>query len=153
MFISRGLLILAIVLPTAALAVEREVVDEIAAVIEGEIITMRELETKAKPYMAKLAELETSKRDEERGKILHEVLDIEISERIVNAEIDRNKDKLGVTDVDLVQRINDIDLSDGKLDGTVRKSVVSCPSCGRTMARRFPKCMYCGQAVVQDPFT
>ena len=107
-FISRGLLILAIVLPTAAGAVEREVVDEIAAVIEGEIITMRELETKAKPYMEKLAELEPGKRDGERGKILHEVLDIEISERIVNAEIDRNKDKLGVTDQDVDRAVQEV---------------------------------------------
>ena len=62
------------------------------------------------------------------------------------------RDKLGVTDTELVQRINDIDLSDGRLDGKVRKTAVSCPSCGRTIARRFAKCMYCGQAIVHDPF-
>ena len=63
------------------------------------------------------------------------------------------RDKLGMTDVDLLKRINEIDLSDGKLDGKVRRSAVSCPSCGRTIARRFPKCMYCGQAIMHDPFT
>jgi len=62
------------------------------------------------------------------------------------------RDRLGVTDVELVDRINEIDLSDGRLDGKVRKSAVTCPGCGRTIARRFPKCMYCGQAVVHDPF-
>ena len=62
------------------------------------------------------------------------------------------RDKIGMTDVDLLKRINEIDLSDGKLDGKVRKSAVSCPSCGRTIARRFPKCMYCGQAIMHDPF-
>ncbi len=62
------------------------------------------------------------------------------------------RDKLGVTDVELIERINEIDLSDGKLDGKVRKSAVACPSCGRTIARRFPKCIYCGQAIVHDPF-
>ncbi len=62
------------------------------------------------------------------------------------------RDKLGVTDQALVERINEIDLSDGRLDGKVRKTPVSCPSCGRTMSARFPKCMYCGQAVVHDPF-
>ena len=62
------------------------------------------------------------------------------------------RDKLGVTDAELAQRINDIDLSDGQLDGKVRKTAVSCPSCGRTIARRFPKCMYCGQVIVHDPF-
>ena len=62
------------------------------------------------------------------------------------------RDKLGATDLELIDRINDIDLSDGKLDGKVRKTAVSCPSCGRTISRRFPKCMYCGQAIMHDPF-
>ena len=48
--------------------------------------------------------------------------------------------------------VNDIDLSDGKLDGKVRKTAVSCPKCGRTIARRFQKCIYCGQPVLHDPF-
>ena len=63
------------------------------------------------------------------------------------------RDKLDVTDLNLLDRINEIDLSDGKLDGQVRKTAVACPSCGRTIARKFSKCMYCGQTVMQDPFT
>jgi hypothetical protein len=62
------------------------------------------------------------------------------------------RDKLGVTDEQLIERINDVDLSDGQLDGKVRKTPGSCPSCGRTISRKFPKCMYCGQAIVHDPF-
>jgi hypothetical protein len=61
-------------------------------------------------------------------------------------------DRLDVADVELVERINELDLSDGQLDGKARKAPVSCPSCGRAMSRRFPRCMYCGQAVVHDPF-
>ncbi len=62
------------------------------------------------------------------------------------------RDKLGLDDVQLVERINDIDLSDGKLDGKVRKTAVTCPKCSRTIAPRFAKCMYCGQPIVHDPF-
>lgn len=62
------------------------------------------------------------------------------------------RDKVGVTDEELIQRINDIDLADGKLDGKVRKTPVSCPKCHRTIARRLPKCMYCGQMIMHDPF-
>ena len=62
------------------------------------------------------------------------------------------RDKLGMTDLELVDRINELDLSDGKLDGKVRKGAVSCPKCKRTNSRRFPQCMYCGQPVVHDPF-
>jgi len=62
------------------------------------------------------------------------------------------RDKLGVTDQELIERINDIDLSDGKLDGKVRKTPVACPKCRRTIAPRFNQCMYCGQPIMQDPF-
>ena len=62
------------------------------------------------------------------------------------------REKLTLTDLELVERINALDISDGKLDGRVRKTPVTCPGCGRTMSRKFPKCMYCGQAVVHDPF-
>ena len=62
------------------------------------------------------------------------------------------RDKMGVTDEELANRINDIDLSDGKLDGKVRKTPVSCPNCKRTISRRFATCMYCGQPIVHDPF-
>ena len=62
------------------------------------------------------------------------------------------RDKLGVTDEQLIARINEIDLSDGKLDGKVRKQAVACPKCRRTISPRFPQCMYCGQPIMHDPF-
>ena len=62
------------------------------------------------------------------------------------------QEKLGVSDEDLIARINEIDLSDGKLDGKVRKGAVSCPKCNRTISQRLPKCLYCGQAIIHDPF-
>jgi len=62
------------------------------------------------------------------------------------------RDKLGVTDEQLISRINDIDLSDGKLDGKVRKAAVACPKCHRQVGARFAKCMYCGQPVPKDLF-
>ncbi len=64
------------------------------------------------------------------------------------------RDKLGVSEEELVERVNDIDLTDGQLDGKVRRAQAhACPSCGRTIAKRFPKCIYCAQPVVHDPFT
>jgi len=62
------------------------------------------------------------------------------------------KEKLGVSDIELIEKINEIDLSDGRLDGKVRKTAVACPKCNRTISARFPKCMYCGQQIVHDPF-
>lgn len=54
------------------------------------------------------------------------------------------RDKLGVTEEELAARVNDIDLSDGRLDGKVRRSATVCPNCNRNVARRFARCIYCG---------
>lgn len=62
------------------------------------------------------------------------------------------RDKLGVSEEELVNRVNEIDLSDGKLDGKVRKPAVKCGKCGRNVAQRFAKCIYCGRAMEKDVF-
>ena len=62
------------------------------------------------------------------------------------------RERLNITDEEFAARMNDLDLSDGKLDGKARKGAVSCPKCGRTISRRLPKCIYCGQPIVHDPF-
>ncbi len=62
------------------------------------------------------------------------------------------REKLNLTDIDLVERFNQLDLTDGKLDGKMRKTAVSCPKCGKAISRRMAKCMYCGQAIAHDPF-
>jgi len=63
------------------------------------------------------------------------------------------RDKLCVSDEELIDKITELDLSDGKLDGKVSRAAVACPKCGKTIGRRFPKCMYCGQPVMHDPFS
>jgi len=62
------------------------------------------------------------------------------------------QEKLNLTDVELVQRIHELDMLDGKADGKVKKKASSCPQCGRTIAAKSSRCMYCGQAVLHDPF-
>ncbi len=63
------------------------------------------------------------------------------------------RDKLGVTEEELVKRVMDLDLSDGRLDGKVRKTAVKCAKCKRPVARRFAKCPYCGCQSAHDPFS
>ena len=63
------------------------------------------------------------------------------------------KEQHGYTDEDLVKRIRDIDLRDGKLDGKRGKETPqACPSCKRTLIGRHPLCLYCGTKVARDPF-
>jgi hypothetical protein len=62
------------------------------------------------------------------------------------------RERLNVTDEHLVQRIVEIDESDGIRDGKVRRPPVACPHCAKTIPARFPRCFYCGEAVPVDPF-
>lgn len=57
------------------------------------------------------------------------------------------------SDEDLMQKIEDIDLRDGKLDGKVAKQAPSaCPNCKRTLIGGQPICLYCSTPVTRDPF-
>lgn len=63
------------------------------------------------------------------------------------------EEKLGVTEAELVQRIERIDLEDGKLDGRRAPPPTVCGGCGRTVAGRHRHCIYCGgQLAPRGPF-
>ena len=85
----------------------RTVIDRVAAVIEGDIITLRELEEKASQYLGQLP-AEGAERETRRNEILQKVLDIEIGERIVGKELEANRDRLGVTDADVDRAIEQV---------------------------------------------
>lgn len=61
-------------------------------------------------------------------------------------------ERLGVTDEELQERMVELDLCDGHLDGRVRRPVLECAACKRRVPRRFHQCMYCGADVERDPF-
>jgi hypothetical protein len=54
------------------------------------------------------------------------------------------KERTGLTEEELAQRVEEIDLSDGQLDGKVRGTVVQCPECGHNLSRKHNRCLYCG---------
>ena len=64
------------------------------------------------------------------------------------------KEKNGYQDDVLTAKMAEIDLRDGKLDGRVatKEGPVECPNCHRALARRRPSCLYCGRAVLREPF-
>lgn len=66
------------------------------------------------------------------------------------------KEKHGYTDQELVRRVEEIDLRDGKLDGKVAKVKPDCPKCGRKLMGKRPVCLYCGAEVARvdlQPFS
>ena len=64
------------------------------------------------------------------------------------------KEKHGYSDEELMERITQIDLRDGKLDGRVASSETPrCPQCKRMhVAKQRPRCLYCGAAISGEPF-
>jgi hypothetical protein len=49
-----------------------------------------------------------------------------------------------VSEADLVARIEEIDLRDGKRDGRVSAAPRACPECHREVAGHRTTCLYCG---------
>jgi len=63
------------------------------------------------------------------------------------------RDEHGYSDEQLVEKIAEIDMRDGKLDGKVKTAqILKCPNCGRTLMKHHPACLYCGAAVAVSPF-
>ena len=52
--------------------------------------------------------------------------------------------KLGVTEAEINDIVNTIDLLDGKVDGTMTVKSANCVHCGKVLNQRLDHCMYCG---------
>lgn len=53
------------------------------------------------------------------------------------------RQRTGVTDQELLEAIQEVDLRDGVLDGQYKPPALTCPACGRRNNRRRRTCMYC----------
>lgn len=65
-------------------------------------------------------------------------------------ELLREKTKL--TQEDLYQKLYEIDMRDGVLDGQNQTKVRDCPSCHRPVSGRHGACLYCGQVIDESVF-
>ncbi|NOZ20198.1 MAG: hypothetical protein GXP25_03825 [Planctomycetes bacterium] len=72
---------------------------------------------------------------------------------ITEALWDILKEKHGYEDEELVARVNEIDMRDGKLDGKVAAGERGlCHNCHRPVSGRRPICIYCGATIGRKPF-
>lgn len=56
----------------------------------------------------------------------------------------------GVSNEQLIAKIEELDLKDGVADGRVRREPVDCPSCDSKIPAGLTKCQYCGGEVAVD---
>ena len=55
------------------------------------------------------------------------------------------KNRIGLTEAELLKQIETVDLRDGVADGRItRTQATTCPKCGRTISTKHRKCLYCG---------
>ena len=59
------------------------------------------------------------------------------------------RQRVGVTDQELLEAIQEVDLRDGVLDGQYKPPALTCPACGRRNSRRRRACMYCESPLPQ----
>lgn len=54
------------------------------------------------------------------------------------------KDKTGLTDEDFLNKLKDIDMRDGSLNGKISVSLLNCNKCGKINNSTRDNCIYCG---------
>lgn len=57
------------------------------------------------------------------------------------------KEKHDVTTHELENKIEQLDLMDGKADGKLKNTATNCPDCGHKLSKRHSNCFYCGSAI------
>ncbi|MDP1564018.1 MAG: hypothetical protein Q8M16_21765 [Pirellulaceae bacterium] len=62
------------------------------------------------------------------------------------------RDRAGIGDETLFEKLREIDLRDGVLDGKNQAKPTECPSCKRRLSNRHARCLYCGYAFEKSTF-
>ena len=55
--------------------------------------------------------------------------------------------RFGIGEDELLAKVKEIDLRDGKPDGRMSAQTSTCPSCGRVLNTKNVRCIYCGTTV------
>jgi hypothetical protein len=58
------------------------------------------------------------------------------------------RDRVGVTEEEVIRRMAEIDARDGVKDGKMGARVVQCRRCSKPVSTTRQRCMYCGEIVV-----
>jgi hypothetical protein len=60
------------------------------------------------------------------------------------------RERTGLSEEALVEKVREVDLLDGQLDGRATVPPKKCPECGRTVSKRHRRGIYCGAEGLLD---
>lgn len=63
------------------------------------------------------------------------------------------RDEHGLKEIDMVNKVHEVDMRDGVLDGKNQRKAVECPSCAHMVSPRHPACLYCGKVIDTSIFS
>ena len=63
------------------------------------------------------------------------------------------KENHNLTDKQLHEKIFEVDMRDGVLDGKNQRKAAECPNCRHMVSPRHPACLYCGQIIDESAFS
>jgi hypothetical protein len=78
-----------------------------------------------------------------------ESLDVKIEGLALTCQalVELLQEKGGVTEEQLISKMEEVDLRDGKLDGKMSPRMETCRNCQRNTSLKRPTCLYCGERV------
>jgi hypothetical protein len=60
------------------------------------------------------------------------------------------RDRTGISEAELADKIQEVDLRDGTLDGAFTARVSKCPKCARVVNSKRSRCIYCGEELTNQ---
>lgn len=94
-----------------------------------------------KKYFAASSSLNRALENQEQAKLIDIINNLLIKNQTMWELL---KEKTGLTDDDFMEKLKDIDMRDGYLNGKINTSLLNCSKCGKINNSTRDNCIYCG---------
>ncbi len=117
------------------------------------LFAMAAAQTAGNIHASKTAERAQSKTSVLQGRI--NVFEANLAKALLISETlwEFIKEEHGLTDEQLHEKVYEVDMRDGTLDGKHQRKAVECPNCRHMVSPRHPACLYCSQIIDESIFT
>jgi hypothetical protein len=117
------------------------------------IFAMATARTAGNIHASRTAERAKSKASAMQGRI--NALEANLAKALLISETlwEFIKGKHDLSDEQLREKVYEVDMRDGTLDGKNQRKAVECPNCRHMVSPRHPACLYCGQIIDDSIFS